>query len=521
MHATHQRWLCWLFAGVVATAGCGPTQSTPSPDPTAVAEDLSPRQDSPRAASPGEVWEAYYLGDAKIGYSHFQTDTVSEGGRNLVRSRSTSKLTVQRLGQTVTQHIAIESIETEAGGLVRFSTTLSDGSGNAQSTTRGTVAGKVLELETTTLGQSTQTAIPWDPNCGGLFADRQSLLRKPLRPGERRKIRALVPIVHQPADVELVAAGLERTDLLDGERELLRIDSTLRVAGTTIASKLWTNPAGQTLKSATMVSGVQQINYRTSKEVALGTESPAKFDLGDQSLVRVSRPLRQPHQTRRVVYRVQVSDGGDPLELFPEGPTQTLKKLDPGAAEVTVVAVRHDSEGLPAPSQEPTAADLAANNLIQSDDEQIRKLASSAAGEATEPAAIAYRLEAFVHQYVQIRSFSQALASAAEVARSREGDCTEHAVLLAALCRAREIPARVAIGLVYSTAIQGFAYHMWNEVWLNDRWVPLDATLGQGGIGAAHLKVGTADLAGATPYTALLPVLNVLGKLKMEIVSAE
>ena len=40
-------------------------------------------------------------------------------------------------------------------------------------------------------------------------------------------------------------------------------------------------------------------------------------------------------------------------------------------------------------------------------------------------------------------------ATAAEVARSREGDCTEHAVLLAALARARGIPARVAMGLVY------------------------------------------------------------------------
>ena len=29
------------------------------------------------------------------------------------------------------------------------------------------------------------------------------------------------------------------------------------------------------------------------------------------------------------------------------------------------------------------------------------------------------------------------------------GDCTEHAVLAAAMCRAVEVPSRVAIGLVY------------------------------------------------------------------------
>jgi transglutaminase-like putative cysteine protease len=69
--------------------------------------------------------------------------------------------------------------------------------------------------------------------------------------------------------------------------------------------------------------------------------------------------------------------------------------------------------------------------------------------------------------------------------------------------------------------MRGFAYHMWNEAWIDDRWVPLDATLGLGGIGAGHLKILTSDFAGATPYGALLPVLDVLGKLKIEIVSIE
>ena len=34
-------------------------------------------------------------------------------------------------------------------------------------------------------------------------------------------------------------------------------------------------------------------------------------------------------------------------------------------------------------------------------------------------------------------------------ARTRSGDCSEHAVLLTALLRARGIPARVSHGLVY------------------------------------------------------------------------
>jgi hypothetical protein len=94
-------------------------------------------------------------------------------------------------------------------------------------------------------------------------------------------------------------------------------------------------------------------------------------------------------------------------------------------------------------------------------------------------------------------------------------------VLLAGLARARGIPARVAIGLVYQASTQSFAYHMWNELWLTDRWVPMDATLGRGGIGAAHLKLADSNLAGAQAYSCFLPVAQVIGQLKIEILEVE
>ena len=107
------------------------------------------------------------------------------------------------------------------------------------------------------------------------------------------------------------------------------------------------------------------------------------------------------------------------------------------------------------------------------------------------------------------------------MAESGEGDCTEYAVLLAALCRARGIPARVAIGLVYVSAAQGFAYHMWNEVWVDGRWMPLDATIAQGHIGAAHLKLGHSNLKAAGAFATFLSVAQVIGQLKIEILEVE
>jgi hypothetical protein len=99
--------------------------------------------------------------------------------------------------------------------------------------------------------------------------------------------------------------------------------------------------------------------------------------------------------------------------------------------------------------------------------------------------------------------------------------CTEHGVLLAALARVVGMPSRVAIGLVYVDKAGGFGYHMWAEVFLDGRWIPLDAILGSGGTSAAYLKINDSSLEGASAYSSFLSVAQVLGQLKVSVVSAK
>src|SRR5471030_3048959 len=49
-------------------------------------------------------------------------------------------------------------------------------------------------------------------------------------------------------------------------------------------------------------------------------------------------------------------------------------------------------------------------------------------------------------------------------------------------------------GLVYVDRLSAFGGHMWTEANLNGQWIPLDATLGRGGIGAAHIKLADSSL---------------------------
>jgi hypothetical protein len=68
---------------------------------------------------------------------------------------------------------------------------------------------------------------------------------------------------------------------------------------------------------------------------------------------------------------------------------------------------------------------------------------------------------------------------ASVVARSRKGDCTEHAVLTSALARLRGIPARVAVGVVLvSTGRKHEAFgHAWAEFLEDGKWQVGDAAL--------------------------------------------
>jgi transglutaminase-like putative cysteine protease len=163
---------------------------------------------------------------------------------------------------------------------------------------------------------------------------------------------------------------------------------------------------------------------------------------------------------------------------------------------------------------------LAPNSYIQSDDDLVRKHAVDAAGDETDPWKAAQLMEKWVWENLKKKNFSTLLASAAEVAKDLSGDCTEHAVLLAAMARARGIASRVAVGLVYARSLSAFAGHMWTEVNINGAWVPLDATQGKGRVGADHIKFADSSFADGgeeTPLTAFLPLVTVLGKLKIDV----
>jgi hypothetical protein len=192
-----------------------------------------------------------------------------------------------------------------------------------------------------------------------------------------------------------------------------------------IRSQLWTNRDGIVMKTA--IAALRQETYRTSREIALADSGPRRLDLVIDNTVSVARPLDNPQNTRRVRYRVQLASD-DPAKVFFAGPLQDVLSLDPHTAEITVrrhvPAENGDAFASAIGTRPPTVEDRAANNLIQSDDAQVLAQARTVAPDEKDAWTLAVALEKHVQTAVKLKNFSQAFATAAEVAREREGDCS-------------------------------------------------------------------------------------------------
>ena len=153
---------------------------------------------------------------------------------------------------------------------------------------------------------------------------------------------------------------------------------------------------------------------------------------------------------------------------------------------------------------------------MTSDDVRVRGLAQRVTRGMIDPWEKATAINQWVYQNIRDKNFEIAFAAASEVARNLSGDCTEHSVLTAAMCRAAGVPSRVVIGLVYVDNLEGFGYHMWDEVYVNHRWVAIDPTLDQTTVDAVHIKLTDSSLDGVAPFEAFLPMVRVVGHLTID-----
>jgi transglutaminase-like putative cysteine protease len=485
------------------------------------------------AAAPlQESWDSVFIAGARVGYVHATVEPFQDRGRDRLRVRVDLSLSFNRLGTMITTRMSSTTIETRAGAVESLDSRIF--AGGQELRVSGTARNGKMTLTMQGPGPRQQQTLDWGPDVGGTYAVELSLARTPIKAGETRRLKMFLTDLNQVCDLTLTAARAPEETLLapagqaEARRSLLRVEQTTTLEGKPrpeFDMTLWVAQKGEVLKSSSESLG-GMVSYRTTRQAALAPpDASAPFDQILNSIIKVSAPIARPGATRSATYRVSLKDA-DPTQVIPADRRQSLKPDGDGdrdgakAKNTALLEVKTagPDAGDPGPAQVDPVF-LRPNAMIDSEDARIVELTRQAvAGHgaaADDPWEKVVRIEQWVAKNLKNKNFSVGFASASDVARNLTGDCTEHGVLTAAMCRAAGVPARVVVGLVYAESLGGFGYHLWNEVYVNRRWVAVDATFDQSSVDAVHIKLSDSSLDGLAPFEAFLPVVRVLGKMTL------
>jgi transglutaminase-like putative cysteine protease len=470
-----------------------------------------------------DIWEAAHSGDARVGFVH---TTVEELPGKRLRTTAALDLSFRNRGAGVRLRMDQGTDETADGKVERVFMRQYHGPDLRLSLTGTVEDGKLHVLVNPT---KIERWLRWSDEVLGLHARLHYFAEHPAKPGDRLTWLVYEPTVNTTVTVNVAVKEAEAVSVLGKKRSLRRVELTperLEVPGVKVqlpAGVVWLDDRGAVVRRQIELEGLGPVVLtRTDRATATagtgGTVRPP--DVATLNLIPLNRAIPRPQLTRTAVYRITVRGDADPGSALVQDGHQDIQNVRNNSFELHVhPAVPGRKGDEPEPGEEYRASCY----YINSDDALIQKQAREAAGDEKDPWRKAQRLERWVHQTMRIDNAAP-MAPAGEVARAPRGDCRHYALLTAALCRAQGLPSRTAIGLLYvERRGQGPAlgFHMWTEVWIDGQWLGLDATLGRGGIDAAHLKIshhGWHDVRSLTP---LLPVTRVLGKLAVEVVEVK
>ena len=456
---------------------------------------------------------AVFMQGKKVGHA---AHTRSVEGDRVTTSEDVS-ITISRLGIPLTVRMTDISVETTTGKPLSFESIQVLGTMTVIKVTGTVGSDGMVELVSTSMGAEQKTTIPWPDGAVMSEGLRLVTLEKGLAPGSEYRVKIFNPSVTQALDAVVSIGSKREVDLLGRVVTLTEVTSTLAMPGSgPITSTSYVDDDMQALKNTMSIAGMNVDMIACPKEFALGENDV--LELINTMFVASPTPLGNPRRASAITYWLAPS--GSEEFTIPTTDNQKAERLDGGEVKLVIRPVAAP-EGGTFPYEGSDQALLEAvkpTRYLQSDRKEIGELARKAIGDTKDPTEAVRRIEAFVADYIEDKRLSVGYASAAEVAASRQGDCSEFAVLTAALCRAVGIPAQVVVGIAYVEDFaghEGFGGHAWTQAWVAGKWIGLDAAFkssGRGGHDPGHiaLAVGNGD------PTDFFNMAGALGRFKIE-----
>jgi hypothetical protein len=470
------------------------------------------------SAKPEEIeYFALFMEGKKIGHA-IRSCVTTEGK---VTTTEEVSMQVSRANEPIKMNTTETNIETTDGNPLGFK--IVQNLGAATVSISGTVDELwIVNVTTISMGQQQKTSIGWPS--GALMAEGLRLLQleKGLKEGLEYSAKIFDAGSIQAIDAEIHIGPKLNVDLLGRVVTLTEVKTTFKPSGgSEFTSTSYVDEDLRVQKSIVPVMGMQQMEMiACTKEFALSDSNVV--DLTDKMFLASPEPLNNIESAKSITYELSATNQATKLTI-PPSDNQIVKQTGEGKVTVTVRPVT-----VPTGAKFPYEGNdisiletMKPTSFVQSDNNEIIELAKRAAGKTRDAAEAIKNIESFVSGYIENKGLSVGYASAAEVAASKTGDCTEFAVLTAAMCRAVGIPARVVTGLVYTKTFGNkenvFGGHAWVEAYVGDKWIGLDATRTPKGFDAGHiaLAIGNGEPAD------FLNLAATLGQFKIDKVTIE
>jgi transglutaminase-like putative cysteine protease len=484
----------------------------------AIAAPINPN--NPPQGRFSDEWAEIYMTGGKVGYAH---TTMNRDGE-LITTGSTFHMVLGRAEQPVKIGMVQNSTETLAGVPVTFGSEMDVSV--MKSATKGTVKDGKVTIVTSQYGMDQSQT--FDFPTGALMswgAFRESLLRG-FKPGTKYTLQTYAPDLRLDGSVSAVTTigDWEELRLRDEVTRGQKVTVTIESPVGSFEMVSWIDSDGEPLKAKVPVPGMGDIEIVTTDQAtALRDFVPPEFF--NTSTIPAKRKIDRA-AARRIKYRLTAKAAGVELGDFPTTEMQTIAAKTDKSVELVVSRVSHRPRSTPseAPRQDMSEY-LDGNLMMNTADPKLIELAKQAAGGEKEPFALADRLRRFVTEYVETKSLNIGFATASEVARTKEGDCSEHGVLLAALGRLNGLPSRVAVGLAYVPVFGKqediFGYHLWTQFFIDGRWIDVDAALRETDCSPARIAFAVSSLKNAGLADLSLPLITKLGGIDLDILEIE
>lgn len=463
---------------------------------------------------PQEDWMNLTVMGEKIGYAHIFAEKSQYLGEESIRTRMDVVMEFKRAGTG----LRMETTKVHYMGMdfiPQYFISTSKESGQ-EKRVEGEIRDGSVYLKTTLAGETTQVKKYIPPDTIFEEALGYLMLQRGIRVGDEYTLPLFNTELMRPVETQVKVVREDKVEYGGKFQPALVIDYVMDILGGLTATA-WIGNDGTTYRMETGVTGMKIVLSKVDMQTALG-------EAGELDVIINTKIFSQgKHPTQNARYfkaRLRLN-GGNLDEVIVRNSRQKLlldEHRRSGTLEIQVPAV-NPSNVLDLPIQAEVNQDLdkfkKSTVYIQADQPALRAKATEILDGEKDAWKAAKKLCRWVHNNIYDKNLKIGFGSALHTLESLEGDCTEHTVLLIALARSVDIPARACMGLVFQR--DAFYYHFWPEVYVGE-WVAMEPTLGQIQADANHIQLTGGQFESNSMLEFGEGVMRTLNQLEIEVI---